>query len=106
MGRNKDTPFGYLDPANQNCTPSDSFGDGTHVVSIAVGKTVGVAPEAKWMMCTSCSSTNCSESSLKICALWLACPYKCDDKTLDKATQNCTLRPNAVSLLSVRTKFS
>ncbi len=94
----KDTRFGFFDGYLVSCDPVDDGGLGTHNVALAVGKTVGVAPQATWMMCQACVSGGCYESALKICAEWLACPYECGDETEDKVTKNCTMKPHVVSV--------
>ncbi len=91
-----ETPYGFMDGQLKSCEARDEDGHGTHVVGSACGKNVGVAPSAKWMMCRHCDPTGCSESSGKICAMWLSCPYECSDTSETKTTKNCTMRPHVV----------
>lgn len=100
MGKDKDTPYGYLDTRiKKKCEPEDTDGHGTHCVGVACGKNVGVAPLAKWMMCRACEDEGCYESAIKICAIWLSCPYTCNDNSDTKTTKNCTIRPHVVCII-------
>ena len=43
--------YNWLDPWNHAPAPSDSGGHGTHTLGTAVGRSVGVAPDATWIAC-------------------------------------------------------
>ena len=43
--------YNWLDPWNNTPAPADSGGHGTHTLGTAVGRNVGVAPDATWIAC-------------------------------------------------------
>jgi hypothetical protein len=43
--------YNWMDPWNKTTQPNDVIGHGTHTTGSIVGKTVGVAPGAKWFAC-------------------------------------------------------
>jgi hypothetical protein len=43
--------YNWLDPWNHTPAPADSGGHGTHTLGTAVGRNVGVAPDATWIAC-------------------------------------------------------
>ena len=43
--------YNWLDPWNNTPAPTDSGGHGTHTLGTAVGRNVGVAPDATWIAC-------------------------------------------------------
>jgi subtilisin family serine protease len=43
--------YNWLDPWNNSTTPNDTGGHGTHTLGTALGRNVGVAPDATWIAC-------------------------------------------------------
>lgn len=81
-GTNPSDPACWADPANI-CGGSacDNNGHGTHTMGTMVGDDdptltyqVGMAPNAQWIACKGCESSECSEASLNACADWILAP--------------------------------
>ncbi|CAL8093863.1 unnamed protein product [Orchesella dallaii] len=84
--------YNWFDPVNRTEKPFDDNGHGTHTMGSIVGKTVGVAPHAKWITCRGCPGGSCPESPLIGCGQWVLCP------TLPNNTKpDCRMIPHIVS---------
>ena len=44
--------YSWFDPWNHTEFPTDGMGHGTHTLGTILGKTVGIAPDARWIGCT------------------------------------------------------
>jgi subtilisin family serine protease len=82
-GSDPSDPACWYDPSNvcAGGAACDNNGHGTHTMGTMVGSddpglayTVGMAPEAKWIACKGCESTNCSDLALNACADWILAP--------------------------------
>jgi subtilisin family serine protease len=83
----------WYDPYDKSDFPKDTNGHGTHTMgSICGTKGVGVAPEAKWMACRGCSTSQCTERALTACGQYITCPTDVNGKNKD-----CTKAPHVVS---------
>ncbi|MGB9724011.1 MAG: S8 family serine peptidase [Chloroflexia bacterium] len=79
---NPTSPRCWRDPSNIcGNTVCDNNGHGTHTMGTMVGDDdpalpyqVGMAPNAKFIMCKGCESTSCSEFALNTCADWILAP--------------------------------
>jgi hypothetical protein len=75
-------PACWLDPSNVcNGSVCDNEGHGTHTMGTMVGDDdptlqyqVGMAPNARFIMCKGCESNTCSDFALGACADWLLAP--------------------------------
>ncbi len=81
-GTNPADPACWYDPTGL-CGGSacDNNGHGTHTMGTMVGDDdpslsyqVGMAPNAKWIACKGCGTTNCSDFALNSCADWIIAP--------------------------------
>lgn len=70
--------------------PKDGHGHGTHTTGSAVGKEIGVAPEAKWIGVSGLAGT--ADAALKS-LLWMQAPTK-----LDGTAPDPTLAPDVVGM--------
>lgn len=71
-------------------------GHGTHTTGSVCGKTVGVAPKAKWFACRGCDTEYCLEDALLECLHFMAAPWLQNDTTPTKTTKNPSQRPHVV----------
>jgi hypothetical protein len=49
---------GWFDATSGQANPYDISGHGTHVLAVAVGNSVGVAPQSEWLMANACVAAN------------------------------------------------
>jgi len=62
----------WLDPEGRNPEPRDTrFGHGTGVLSVAVGRTLGVAPAATWIACAALPRGRYNNVLATQCADWM-----------------------------------
>jgi subtilisin family serine protease len=63
---------GWLDPDSGSTIPRDTrFGHGTGVLSVAVGRTVGIAPAATWIACVALPRGRYNNVLATQCADWM-----------------------------------
>jgi len=92
--------YNWFDPYNGTAEPYDSGYRGTHIAGIAVGATIGVAPEAQFIACLAIYGSQRSEKIMKLCMQWALCPWAWNATTDEEraATMNCDMAPHIVSI--------
>ncbi|GAA4726645.1 S8 family serine peptidase [Phytohabitans rumicis] len=66
----------WYDPWNGTRTPVDHGGHGTHTLGTAVGRTVGVAPGAKWVGCTNLDRNLGNPARYLDCMQFMLAPFR------------------------------
>lgn len=69
-----DHEYNWFDPSGQLAEATDVHGHGTHTMGTMVGRTVGVAPGARWIAAQGCDQESCSQERLLASAQWVMCP--------------------------------
>ena len=82
--------YGWFDPYDGTTIPNDPLGHGTHNMGTIVGrsKAIGVASEARWIVCKGGNINGFSTNALLECGQWTACPTDPDGQN-----PNCTMAP-------------
>jgi subtilisin family serine protease len=65
----------WLDPWEDTPEPTDISGHGTHTLGIALGQSVGVAPEARWIGCVNLARNVGNAPRYLDCLQFLFAPY-------------------------------
>ena len=66
--------YNWYDPREQQATPYDPNGHGTHTMGTIVGVDVGVAPGATWIAAKGCATLSCSTADLSGSFQYLLAP--------------------------------
>ena len=66
--------YNWYDPREQQQTPYDPNGHGTHTMGTIVGVDVGVAPGAQWIAAKGCATLSCSTADLSGSFQYLLAP--------------------------------
>lgn len=69
-----DHEYNWFDPSGKLAEATDVHGHGTHTMGTIVGRTVGVAPDARWIAAQGCDQESCSQERLLASAQWVMCP--------------------------------
>jgi len=67
--------YNWLDPWNKTTQPTDIIGHGTHTMGSIVGKTVGVAPGARWFACLNQARNMGNPPRYLDCMQFMLVPY-------------------------------
>jgi subtilisin family serine protease len=67
--------YNWMDPWNKTIQPTDTIGHGTHTLGSIVGKTVGVAPGAKWFACLNQARNLGNPPRYLDCMQFMLAPY-------------------------------
>jgi hypothetical protein len=78
-GNRPDGPAGddynWLDPWNATTSPADLGGHGTHTLGSALGRTVGIAPDATWIGCVNLARNLGNAPRYLDCLQFLLAPF-------------------------------
>lgn len=66
--------YNWYDPREQQYTPYDPNGHGTHTMGTIVGVDVGVAPSAQWIAAKGCATLSCTTADLSGSFQYLLAP--------------------------------
>ncbi|HOU41082.1 MAG TPA: S8 family serine peptidase, partial [Promineifilum sp.] len=67
--------YNWLDPWNGTTSPTDFGGHGTHTLGTAVGRNVGVAPDATWIACVNLARNLGNPPRYLDCLQFLLAPF-------------------------------
>ncbi len=70
--------YHWLDPWYRTAAPTDISGHGTHTLATALGNTVGVAPDARWIGCVNLARNLGNAPRYLDCMQFLFAPYPPD----------------------------
>ncbi len=93
-----DHNYNWWDPYGDHPTaPADDNGHGSHTMGTMVGddggsNQIGMAPDAQWLACRGCNTSNCTDEALLECAQFITAPWD-----LNQANPDPDMRPDAVN---------
>jgi subtilisin family serine protease len=67
--------YNWLDPWNTSTSPTDLGGHGTHTLGTALGRTVGIAPDATWIGCVNLARNLGNAPRYLDCLQFLLAPF-------------------------------
>ncbi len=67
--------YNWLDPWNASASPIDLGGHGTHTLGTALGRTVGIAPDATWIGCVNLARNLGNAPRYLDCLQFLLAPF-------------------------------
>ncbi|WP_374688634.1 S8 family serine peptidase [Promineifilum sp.] len=74
--------YNWLDPWNHTTAPTDRMGHGTHTLGSALGRSVGVAPDATWIGCVNLARNLGNAPRYLDCFQFLFAPFPQDGDAL------------------------